>query len=67
MPPILRPVASVTPEALRAGKRALIWDAAWASVTGAWSGGVVLVAFALSLGAEPMTIGLPSAVLMPYS
>ena len=58
----LRPVPIVTPEALEAGKRALVWDAAWASVTGAWSGGVVLVAFALSLGADPMTIGLLAAI-----
>jgi len=59
---ILRPVAGVSAEALEAGKRALVWDAAWASVTGAWSGGVVLVAFALSLGADPMTIGLLAAI-----
>jgi MFS family permease len=59
---ILRPVPVVSAQALEAGKRALVWDAAWASVTGAWSGGVVLVAFALSLGADPMTIGLLAAI-----
>ena len=59
---VLQPVSAVSPEALEAGKRALVWDAAWASVTGAWSGGVVLVAFALSLGADPMTVGLLAAI-----
>jgi len=58
----LLPVAEVSGEALALGKRKLVWDAAWASVTGAWSGGVVLVAFALSLGADPMTIGLLAAI-----
>jgi MFS family permease len=58
----LRPVPVVSAEALEAGQRALVWDAAWASVTGAWSGGVVLVAFALSLGADPMAIGLLAAI-----
>jgi MFS family permease len=58
----LGPVAVVTPEALATGRRYLVLDAAWASVTGAWSGGVVLVAFALSLGAGPMTIGLLAAI-----
>jgi MFS family permease len=58
----LRPVPLVSAQALEAGKRALVWDAAWASVTGAWSGGVVLVAFALSLGADPMTIGILAAI-----
>ncbi|MBA3478245.1 MAG: hypothetical protein H0T52_07595 [Lautropia sp.] len=62
MHPLLQPVPSVSPEALLAGKRWLVWDAAWASITGAWSGGVVLVAFALDLGAEPMTIGLLAAI-----
>ncbi|MDB5890869.1 MAG: hypothetical protein JWP47_1700 [Polaromonas sp.] len=58
----LRPVDAITDEELEAGKRILVWDAAWASLTGAWSGGVVLVAFALSLGAGPMTIGLLAAI-----
>lgn len=58
----LLPVPEVSAGALADGKRLLVWDAAWASVTGAWSGGVVLVAFALSLGADPMTIGLLAAI-----
>lgn len=36
----------------------LVRDAAWASLTGALSGGVVLAAFALQLGAGPFAIGL---------
>ena len=58
----LNPAEAVSGDELEAGKRALVWDAAWASLTGAWSGGVVLVAFALSLGAGPMTIGLLAAI-----
>lgn len=58
----LSPVASISEAQLDAGKRALVRDSAWASLTGAWSGGVVLVAFALSLGAGPMTIGMLAAI-----
>jgi MFS family permease len=58
----LKPVPFVSEQALTSGKRSLVWDAAWASITGAWSGGVVLVAFALSLGAGPMTIGLLASI-----
>ena len=59
---VLRPVSTISADALVLGKRQLVRDAAWGSVTGAWSGGVVLVAFALSLGAQPMTIGLLAAI-----
>ncbi|MGJ7512260.1 MFS transporter [Variovorax sp. GT1P44] len=58
----LSPQSEVSPAELEAGKRSLVWDAAWGSVTGAWSGGVVLVAFALSIGAGPITIGLLAAI-----
>lgn len=58
----LHPNEVITDSELAAGKRALVWDAGWASVTGALSGGVVLVAFALSLGAGPMTVGLLAAI-----
>jgi MFS family permease len=58
----LAPVATVTDDALVAGKRALVQDAAWASLTGALSGGVVLAAFALSVGAGPRVIGLIAAI-----
>jgi MFS family permease len=40
----------------------LLRDAGWASLTGALSGGVVLAAFALSLGAGPFTIGVLAAI-----
>jgi hypothetical protein len=58
----LRPVAFVSDAALAAGKRSLVWNAAWVSITGAWSGGVLLVAFALYLGVGPLTIGLLAAI-----
>lgn len=58
----LSPQPTVSPEALEAGKRSLVWDAGWGSVTGGLSGGVVLVAFALSLGAGPLAIGLLAAI-----
>lgn len=58
----LQPVAVVTADALGRGKNSLVWDAAWASLTGAWSGGVILVGLALQMGAGPMTIGLLAAV-----
>lgn len=58
----LRPQAVITAAELAAGKRALVRDAAWASVTGSLSGGVLLVAFALALGAGPLVIGLLAAI-----
>lgn len=59
---LLLPQTEISPQALAAGQRQLVHDAAWASVTGALSGGVVLVAFALMLGAGPLTIGLLAAI-----
>src|SRR5690242_7262618 len=58
----LSPVPQVTPEALVQGKRALVKDAAWASMVGALYGGVVLVGFALQLGATPLDIGVLAAI-----
>ena len=58
----LSPVPHVTPEALEQGKRALVRDAAWASMVGALYGGVVLVGFALQLGATPLHIGVLAAI-----
>lgn len=58
----LAPSADISPAALRAGQSHLVRDAAWSSLTGALSGGVVLVAFALYLEAGPMVIGLLSAI-----
>lgn len=58
----LRPDPVVTPEELARGKRALVKDAAWASLVGALYGGVILVGFALELGATPFIIGLLAAI-----
>lgn len=40
----------------------MVQDAAWASLVGALYGGVILVGFALELGATPLVIGLISAI-----
>lgn len=58
----LQPESTITPDALATGQRALVRDAAWASVTGSLSGGVVLVAMALQLGAGPLAIGVLGAI-----
>jgi hypothetical protein len=58
----LRPDHVVTPDDLARGKRALVKDAAWASLVGALYGGVILVGFALELGATPFLIGLLAAI-----
>src|SRR3954471_6858103 len=58
----LSPDPTVTPRQLERGKRALVKDAAWASLVGALYGGVILVGFALELGATPWHIGLLAAV-----
>jgi MFS family permease len=58
----LRPDPTVTPEDVERGKRALVKDAAWASLVGALYGGVILVGFALELGATPWHIGLLAAI-----
>ena len=58
----LRPDPDVTPDDLARGKRALVKDAAWASLVGALYGGVILVGFALELGATPFIIGLLAAI-----
>ncbi len=59
---MLRPVSHITADQLAAGERALVQDLAWASLSGAFSGGVILVAFALSLGATPLQVGLLAAI-----
>ncbi len=58
----LRPDDTVTPEDLARGSRALVKDAAWATTAGALYGGVILVGFALELGATPIVIGLLAAI-----
>ena len=58
----LAPDPLVTPEDVERGKHALVKDAAWASLVSTLYGGVILVGFALELGATPWHIGLLSAV-----
>ena len=58
----LRPDEIVTPEDLERGKSALVRDAAWATTAGSLYGGVILVGFALELGATPAIIGLLAAI-----
>ena len=58
----LAPVEHVPSEALPAAQRSLVLDSAFASVTGAFSGGVILVAFALALGANARQIGTLAAI-----
>ena len=43
-------------------RRPLVWDGAWANVLSVLTGGVLLVGFALALGAGPVTIGVLAAV-----
>jgi MFS family permease len=58
----LRPDENVTPEHLARGRRALVRDAAWATTAGSLYGGVILVGFALELGASAFIIGLLAAI-----
>jgi len=59
---VLRPDTTITPADLQRGQRALVRDAAWASVTGSLYGGVILVGFALALDAGPFVIGMLAAI-----
>ncbi len=59
---MLEPTASISPARLKAGQTALVHDLAWASMCGAFSGGVILTAFALGLGAAPLHMGLLAAI-----
>jgi len=57
------PAPGATEEAaFQRGVQALALDGAWASVVGAWSSGVVLVGFALALGASAAQIGVLAAI-----
>lgn len=58
----LRPAPNISPDQLQAGQQTLVRDLAWSSVCGALSSGVILTAFALSLGASPLLIGLLAAL-----
>ena len=58
----LLPDASISEAALARGKQALVQDAAWASLAGSLYGGVILIGFALELGASPSVVGLLGAI-----
>ena len=58
----LSPDEDVTPADFSRGTAALVQDAAWARLTGSLYAGVVLVGFALALGAIPTQIGILSAI-----
>jgi len=59
---LLTPSPVVTEADLTLGKRALVQDSAWASLAGSLYGGVILVGFALELGASPSVVGLLAAI-----
>ena len=58
----LAPDAVVTAEDHARGQRALVVEAAFATTAGALYGGVILIGFALELGAAPLVIGLLAAI-----
>lgn len=58
----LGPDDNVSLDDVARGQQALVKDAAWASLAGSLYGGVILVGFALALGAGPMHIGLLAAI-----
>jgi MFS family permease len=58
----LSPDPVVTPEDHARGQRALVIEAAFATTAGALYGGVILVGFALELGATPLVVGLLAAI-----
>ncbi len=60
--PRLRPDEHVSRDDVARGQIYMVQDAAWASLVGALYGGVILVGFALELGASPFVIGLLAAI-----
>lgn len=54
--------AEITQPELRAGGRRLMFDAAFATIVGTLNSGVVLVAYALMLGASSTVIGVLAAI-----
>ncbi len=58
----LQPDVSITGDDVQRGKLALVRDAAFASLAGSLYGGVILVGFALALGAGPFVIGVLAAI-----
>lgn len=59
---LLRPKEHVAEEEVQTGLRALLYDGVCSQVMGAFTGGAFLVAFALSLGASNIVVGLLAAV-----
>ncbi|MCW7536871.1 MFS transporter [Aquabacterium sp. A7-Y] len=58
----LRPDEHVTPADVERGQHDLVKDSAWGSLAGSLHGGVILVGFALALGARPVHVGLLAAI-----
>jgi MFS family permease len=58
----LAPDPRITPQDAARGRRAMVQDAAWASLVGALYSGVIMVGFALAAGASPFIIGLLAAI-----
>lgn len=56
------PVTEITPAQLQKGERHLLFDAAFGTVIGTLNSGVVLVAYALMLGASSSVIGVLAAL-----
>ncbi len=59
---MLAPQAVISDAELTRGIRDLLWDAAFATVVGALASGVVLITFALHLGASNAEIGVLAAI-----
>lgn len=62
MTPALAPTTDIAPAQLREGGRRLMVDAAFATLVGTLNSGVVLVAYALMLGASSTVIGVLAAI-----
>jgi MFS family permease len=58
----LSPDSVITAEDHERGRRALVIEAAFATTAGALYGGVILIGFALELGATPIVVGLLAAI-----
>ncbi|WKB55856.1 MFS transporter [Eleftheria terrae] len=60
----MRPTADtpLTAAEVARGQQHLVRDAAWGSLAGSLHGGVILVGFALALGARPVHVGLLAAI-----
>lgn len=62
LPMNLRPDPHITDAARAGAEHTLVRDAGWATVTGAFSSGIILIAFALTLGAQPLHVGILAAI-----